>query len=56
MTGCVALRKDIYYVRLSYYNLDLVRKDKWISTGLSGKGAKRRAEAMIDSLIENIGI
>ena len=52
MTGCVALRKDTYYVRLSYYNRDHVRKDKWISTGLSGKGAKRRAEAMIDSLIE----
>ena len=52
MTGCVALRKDVYYVRLTYYDNKHQRKDKWISTGLSGKGAKRKAEAMITTLIE----
>ena len=52
MTGCIALRKDVYYVRLSYYDQKHKRKDKWISTGLSGKGAKRKAEAMIATLIE----
>ena len=52
MTGCIALRKDIYYVRLTYYDKDHRRKDKWISTGFSGKGAKRKAEAMIEPLIE----
>ena len=52
MTGCVTLRKDIYYVRLSYYDKDHIRKDKFISTGLSGRGAKQKATAMIDSLIE----
>ena len=52
MTGCVALRKDVYYVRLTYYDRDRKRKDKWVSTGLSGRGAKQKATAMIDSLIE----
>ena len=50
MTGCVALRKDIYYVRLSYYDKDHIRKDKFASTGFSGRGAKQKATAMIDSL------
>ena len=50
MTGCVALRKDIYYVRLSYYDKDHIRNDKFVSTGLSGRGAKQKATAMIDSL------
>ena len=52
MTGCVALRKDVYYVRLSYYDKNHIRKDKFVSTGLSGRGAKQKATAMIDSLIE----
>ena len=52
MTGCIALRKDVYYVRLSYYDKDHIRKDKFVSTGLSGRGAKQKATAMIDSLIE----
>ena len=52
MTGCVALRKDVYYVRLTYYDKNHYRKDKWVSTGLSGRGAKQKATAMIDSLIE----
>ena len=52
MTGCIALRKDIYYVRLSYYGKDRKRRDKWVSTGLSGRGAKQKAAAMIEPLIE----
>lgn len=52
MTGCVALRKDVYYVRLSYYDKDHIRKDKFVSTRLLGRGAKQKATAMIDSLIE----
>ena len=43
MTGCIALRKDIYYVRLSYYGKDRKRKDKWVSTGLSGRGGKTKS-------------
>ena len=52
MTGCVALRKDTYYVRLTYYDINHKRKDKWISTGLSGRGAKQKATAMINSFID----
>lgn len=52
MNGCVALRKATYYVRLTYYDKNHCRKEKWISTGLSGRGAKQKATAMIDSLIE----
>ena len=52
MTGCVALRKDVYYVRLTYYDRNHQRKDKWVSTGLSGRGAKQKATAMIQSMIE----
>ena len=44
MTGCVALRKDIYYIRLTYYDREHKRKDKWVSTGLSGRGAKNTVE------------
>ena len=52
MTGCIALRKDVYYVRLTYYDRNHQRKDKWVSTGLSGRGAKQKATAMIQSFIE----
>ena len=52
MTGCVALRNGVYYARLSYYDRHHKRKDKFISTGLSGRGAKQKATAMIESLIE----
>ena len=52
MTGCLAQRKDVYYVRLTYYDRNHQRKDKWVSTGLSGRGAKQKATAMIQSLID----
>ena len=52
MTGCVAQRKDIYYIRLTYYDTNHNRKDKWVSTGLSGRGAKQKATALIPSYIE----
>ena len=52
MTGCIALRKDVYYVRLTYYDKNHCRKDKWVSTGLSGRGAKKKATAVIPNMIE----
>ena len=52
MTGCVALRKNVYYIRLTYYDKNHNRKDKWVTTGLSGRGAKQKATAMIESMIE----
>ena len=47
MTGCLAQRKDVYYVRLTYYDKTHTRKDKWVSTGLSGRGAKQKATANV---------
>ena len=52
MTGCLAQRKDVYYVRLTYYDKGHKRKDKWVSTGLAGRGAQKKAAAMIPSMIE----
>ena len=52
MTGCIALRKDVYYVRLTYYDKNHKRKDEWVSTGLSGRGAQQKAAAMIQPMIE----
>ena len=52
MTGCIAQRNGIYYVRLTYYDQNHKRKDKWVTTGLSGKGAKQKATALIESFIE----
>ena len=52
MTGCVALRKNVYYIRLTYYDKNHKRKDMWVTTGLSGRGAKQKATAMIESMIE----
>ena len=50
MTGCVIPRRGIYYVRLTYYDKNHQRKEKWVSTGLSGRGAKQKATAMILSI------
>ena len=47
MTGCVAIRNGVYYVRLSYYDKQHKRKDKFISTSFSGRGAKQKATAMV---------
>ena len=52
MTGCVIPRRGIYYVRLTYYDMNHRRRDKWVSTGISGRGAKQKATAMIDQMIE----
>ena len=52
MTGCVALRNGVYYVRLSYYDRHHKRKDKFVSTRLSGRGAKQKATAMIHSFLQ----
>ena len=52
MTRCVAERNGVYYIRLSYYDRNHKRRDKFISTGLSGRGAKKKATAMIEQLID----
>ena len=47
MTGSLQIKKDIYYMVLNLYGQDGKRKPKWISTGYSVKGNKKRAEQML---------
>lgn len=51
MTGCVYLRGDVYYIRIKYTDPTGKLKEKWISTGLRGRGAKRQAQLMIDDIL-----
>ena len=52
MTGSLTEKNDKYYIVLNYYE-GTVRKRKWIPTGLSVKGNKRKAEKLLrDTLTE----
>ena len=44
ITANLFIQHGLYYVILSYRNSNNKRKQKWISTGLSEKGNKRKAE------------
>ncbi len=46
MTGCLQIKKDMYYIVLNTYE-NGKRKQRWISTGLSAKGNKRKAEQLL---------
>lgn len=46
MTGCLQIKKDMYYVVLNTYESGK-RKQKWIRTGLPVKGNKRKAEQLL---------
>ena len=50
VAGHLQEKNGIYYVVLTYKTYDGKRKTKWQSTGLSIKGNKRRAEAMMREL------
>lgn len=53
MTGCLQIKKDMYYMVLNTYE-NGKRKQKWLSTGLTVKGNKRKAEQMLrDTLHEH---
>lgn len=47
MTGSLQIKKDKYYIVLNTYDHVGKRKLKWISTGLTAKGNKKRAEKML---------
>lgn len=51
MTGSLQIKNDKYYAVLSWYEGEK-RKQKWISTGLSVKGNKRRAESILKQELE----
>lgn len=50
ITGCLQTKNDTYYAVLNLY-VNGKRKPKWISTKLPVKGNKRKAEAILNELI-----
>lgn len=51
MTGSLQIKNGKYYLVLNIYE-DGKRKRKWISTGLTTKGNKRRAEQMLGDTLQ----
>ena len=50
MTGSIQQKNGKYYAVLSYKDADGIRKRKWVSTGLSVRGNKKRAESMLPDI------
>lgn len=44
VSGTLSIKKDFYYVVLSWVDINGQRHRKWVSTGLPAKGNKRRAK------------
>ena len=53
MTGCVQQRGEIYYIRIKYQDFAGRQKEKWVSTGLKGRGARRQAQQMLDQVLKD---
>ncbi len=51
--GHLQEKKGLYYLVISYPGRDGKRKNKWIGTGLSVKGNKKRAEALLAETRKN---
>lgn len=51
MTGSLQIKNDKFYAVLNFRDQNGKRAQKWISLGLSVKGNKRRAEAMLNQLL-----
>lgn len=51
MTGSVQEKKDRLYVKLRYKDKNKKWTSKWVSTGYTTKGNKKKAEAMIPEII-----
>ena len=51
MTGSIQQKNGKYYAVLSYKDADGIRKRKWVSTGLSVRGNKKRAESMLPDIL-----
>ena len=46
-------RGEIYYIRIKYQDFTGKQKEKWVSTGLKGRGAKRQAQQMLDQVLKD---
>ena len=53
VAGHLQIKKGKYYMVLELKSESGERKTKWISTGLSAKGNKRKAEAMLEKARAN---
>lgn len=53
MTGSLQIKNDKYYAVLSWYE-GKKRKQKWIATGFTVKGNKRRAEAFLKQEMDKL--
>jgi len=51
MTGCLQVKNDVFYAVLDYRDAAGRRKRKWISTGLTVRGNKKKAEAFLQKTI-----
>lgn len=51
ITGSLQTKYGKYYAVLNLYNHNGKRKQKWISTGLTVKGSKKKAKAFLDELL-----
>ena len=51
MTGSLQIKRDKYFVVLSYKDFHGQWKQKWVATGLDAKGNKRRAAEMLPQIV-----
>jgi len=51
MTGSLQIKNDMYYMVVNTKNAEGKRKQKWVSTGLSIKGNKRKAEQQLNAFL-----
>lgn len=52
MTGSLQIKKDKFYMVLSYVDKEGKRKQKWINTHLDAKGNKKRAQELLRQTLE----
>ena len=52
MTGSIQEKNGKLYAVLSYRGSDGTPKRKWVSTGLAVRGNKKKAESMLQDIIE----
>ena len=52
MKGSLQIKNGKYYAVLSYKNEQGKDTRKWIATGLTEKGNKRKAEAMLNDILQ----
>ena len=52
MAGTLQIKKGKYYIVVDEYSVNGKRKQKWIKTGLSQKGNKKKAEQLLRQTLQ----